>query len=115
MPIPIATLVFQDGRTQPVYKPLAGHEHLFRTQSYARPLAPLVKPISKPESSAQVAPTLPLGKMTVVALNFVTGTLTGFCRVIPAYKPRIEAEHKIPATALFLQAAEVYHTRTEPA
>ncbi|KAG9197384.1 hypothetical protein G6514_001646 [Epicoccum nigrum] len=61
MPIPIATLVFQDGRTQPVYKPLAGHEHLFRTQSYARPLAPLVKPVSKPESSAQVAPTLPLG------------------------------------------------------
>ncbi|KZM19359.1 hypothetical protein ST47_g9560 [Ascochyta rabiei] len=34
IPTPIATLVFQDGRTEPVYKPLAGHEHLFK----ARPM-----------------------------------------------------------------------------
>lgn len=89
MPIPIATLVFQDGRTQPVYKPLAGHEHLFRAQSYARPLAPLVNPVSKPESPAQVAPTLPRGKMTVIVLNLITGTLTCFCRVIPVCETQI--------------------------
>lgn len=29
---PIATLVFRDGRTEPVYQPLAGHEHLFQAQ-----------------------------------------------------------------------------------
>ncbi|KAJ4331018.1 hypothetical protein N0V95_009963 [Ascochyta clinopodiicola] len=34
IPTPIATLMFQDGRTEPVYKPLAGHEHLFK----ARPM-----------------------------------------------------------------------------
>ena len=32
IPTPIATLVFQDGRTEPVYKPLAGHEHLFKAR-----------------------------------------------------------------------------------
>ena len=89
MPIPIATLVFQDGRTQPVYKPLAGHEHLFRAQSFARPLAPLVKPVPKPESPAQVAPTLPPSKILVIALTLITGTLTCFYRVIPACKDRL--------------------------
>ncbi|KAH6622096.1 hypothetical protein C7974DRAFT_215983 [Boeremia exigua] len=39
MPIPIATLVFQDGRTQPVYKPLAGLEHLFKAQPRTSPQA----------------------------------------------------------------------------
>ncbi|KAF1933608.1 uncharacterized protein M421DRAFT_201058 [Didymella exigua CBS 183.55] len=42
IPIPIATLVFQDGRTEPVYTPLLGHEHLFK----ARPMT------SSPASSS---------------------------------------------------------------
>lgn len=31
-PIPIATMLNQDGRTEPVYKLLVGHENLFDAQ-----------------------------------------------------------------------------------
>ncbi|KAF2994565.1 hypothetical protein E8E13_000117 [Curvularia kusanoi] len=57
MPIPIATLVFHDGRTEPVYKPLAGHEHLFRAQPIAPPRTPFVNLAPKPIRPIQAAPT----------------------------------------------------------
>ncbi|XPS76219.1 hypothetical protein M3J07_008272 [Ascochyta lentis] len=56
IPTPIATLVFQDGRTEPVYKPLAGHEHLFkaRPMSYSQPC--FSRPASSTHRPLQPAP-----------------------------------------------------------
>ncbi|KAJ4324229.1 hypothetical protein N0V94_001441 [Neodidymelliopsis sp. IMI 364377] len=37
LPTPIAMLMFTDGRAEPVYQPLAGHEHLFKPRSMNAP------------------------------------------------------------------------------
>lgn len=62
IPTPIATLVFQDGRIEPVYKPLAGHEHLFK----ARPMVKAQTSFSSRASSIHrpilAAPTQVPGK-----------------------------------------------------
>ncbi|KAF3035970.1 hypothetical protein E8E12_007568 [Didymella heteroderae] len=57
IPIPIATLVFQDGRTEPVYKPLAGHEHLFKARPVmSSPTTPFSSRIPGVHRSIQAAP-----------------------------------------------------------
>ncbi|KAJ4991704.1 hypothetical protein SVAN01_02819 [Stagonosporopsis vannaccii] len=61
MPIPIATLVFQDGRTEPVYTPLLGHEHLFSAQSTSSSAASFSKRVHRP---IQAAPVQVSGKFT---------------------------------------------------
>jgi hypothetical protein len=62
VPIPIATLVFQDGRTEPVYKPLAGHEHLFRAQPMTTSQGSSSKRASSMNRSTHAAPTQVPGK-----------------------------------------------------
>ncbi|KAJ8107123.1 hypothetical protein OPT61_g9083 [Boeremia exigua] len=57
MPIPIATLVFQDGRTAPVYTPIAGHEHLFKAQPMMSSPAPPSKCASDTRRAIQPATT----------------------------------------------------------
>lgn len=62
IPIPIATLVFQDGRTEPVYKPLAGHEHLFKAPPMISSPQPFNGHISETHRPIQAAPSQVLGK-----------------------------------------------------
>ncbi|KAF2623938.1 hypothetical protein BU25DRAFT_461448 [Macroventuria anomochaeta] len=57
IPLPIATLVFQDGRTEPVYKPLAGHEHLFKARPMIGSPASFSNRASSIQRPIQPAPT----------------------------------------------------------
>jgi hypothetical protein len=79
IPTPIAMLMFQDGRTEPVYQPLAGHEHLFKPQHMSRPQT---SPISGTISTIRPGKTL---------TRCITGSLAYFRRNFPASEPSVQS------------------------
>lgn len=74
-PAPIAILVFPDGRTEPVYLPLAGHEHLFSARSMISSPASPSGCTSVTHRPIQAAPSEVPGKHRASCCNPSTGCL----------------------------------------